>query len=136
MFHHRPSAFASSIAASQKHLGAVEKELENIGRIAGEKTSAAAKSAATSVSDQLSDAIGTIVNEMVERLRQGRRTTVDQAARLGRHMLDTGASYGSTAVERVSNEIEERPFITMSVALGIGILIGAMIFGAATSGRR
>jgi ElaB/YqjD/DUF883 family membrane-anchored ribosome-binding protein len=136
MFHHRPSAFGSSVAAIQKHLAAVEKELENIGRMAGEKTSAAAKNAATTVSDQVSDATVTILNEMVKRLRQRRRTAVDQAARLGRQMLDTGVNYGSTAVERVSSEIEERPFITVSVALGIGILIGAMMFGAATSGRR
>jgi methyl-accepting chemotaxis protein len=78
MFQYRSSAFGPSVAAIQKHLGAVEKELEKIGRIAGDRTSAAAATA----SDQIGDAISTILNEMVERFRQGRQAAGDQAGRL------------------------------------------------------
>jgi len=39
MFQYRTSNFAPSVAAIQKHLGAVETELEKIGRIAGRQTS-------------------------------------------------------------------------------------------------
>jgi ElaB/YqjD/DUF883 family membrane-anchored ribosome-binding protein len=129
MFEYRSSAFGPSVAAIQKHLGAVEKELEKIGRIAGDRTSAAAATA----SDQVGDAISTILNEMVERFRQGRQAAGDQAGRLSNQALNLGAKYGSDALQRVASEVENRPLITIGIALGIGILIGAAVLGGATS---
>jgi ElaB/YqjD/DUF883 family membrane-anchored ribosome-binding protein len=131
MFHHRQSAFAPSVAAIQKHLGAVEKELETIGRIAGKKTS----SAVATASDQVGDAIATTLSELVERFRQGRQAAGEQAARVGNQALSLGTKYGRDAVQRVSSEIEDRPLITIGVALGIGILIGVAILGSASSRR-
>jgi ElaB/YqjD/DUF883 family membrane-anchored ribosome-binding protein len=132
MFQYRSSAFGSSVAAIQKHLGAVEKELEKIGRIAGDRTSAAAATA----SDQLGDAISTILNEMVERFRQGRQAAGDQAGRLSDQALNLGAKYGSDALQRAASEVEERPLVTVAIALGIGILIGAAVLTSTGSSRR
>ena len=131
MFQYRKSNFAPSVAAIQKHLGAVETELENIGRMAGRQTSDAAAAA----SDQIGDAISTIVSEMVERFRKGGQVAGDQAGRLGNQALDLGTKYGSNALQRVASEAEHRPLITVGVALGIGILIGAAILGSASSRR-
>ena len=108
MFPYRSSAFGPGVAAIQKHLGAVEKELEKIGRIAGDRTSAAAATA----SDQIGDAISTILNEMVERFRQGRQAAGDQAGRLSNQAVNLGAKYGSDALQRVASEVEERPLVT------------------------
>jgi ElaB/YqjD/DUF883 family membrane-anchored ribosome-binding protein len=132
MFQYRSSAFGSSVAAIQKHLGAVEKELEKIGRIAGDRTSAAAATA----SDQVGDAISTILNEMVERFRQGRQAAGDQAGRLSNQALNLGAKYGSDALQRAASEVEERPLVTVAIALGIGILIGAAVLTSTGSSRR
>jgi ElaB/YqjD/DUF883 family membrane-anchored ribosome-binding protein len=132
MFQYRSSAFGSSVAAIQKHLGAVEKELEKIGRIAGDRTSAAAATA----SDQVGDAISTILNEMVERFRQGRQAAGDQAGRLSDQALNLGAKYGSDALQRAASEVEERPLVTVAIALGIGILIGAAVLSSTGSSRR
>ena len=131
MFQYRTSNFAPSVAAIQKHLGAVETELEKIGRMAGRQTSDAAAAA----SDQIGDAISTILSEMVERFRKGRRAAGDHAGRLGNQALDVGAKYGSDALQRVAREAEHRPLITVGVALGIGILIGAAILGSTGSRR-
>ena len=131
MFQYRASNFSPSVAAIQKHLGAVEKELEKIGRIAGRQTSEAAATA----SDQIGDAISTILSEMVDRFRNGGRAAGDHAGRLGNQALDVGAKYGSDALQRVASEAEHRPLITVGVALGIGILIGAAILGSASSRR-
>ena len=131
MFQHRASDFSPSVAAIQKHLGAVEKELEKIGRIAGRQTIDGVATA----SDQISDAISTILSQMVDRFRKGRQAAGDQAERLGSQVLDLGAKYGSNALQRVANEAEHRPLITVGVALGIGILIGVAILGS-TSSRR
>jgi ElaB/YqjD/DUF883 family membrane-anchored ribosome-binding protein len=132
MFQYRSSAFGPSVAAIQKHLGAVEKELEKIGRIAGDRTSAAAATA----SDQIGDAISTILNEMVERFRQGRQAAGDQAGRLSNQALNLGAKYGSDALQRAASEVEERPLVTVAIALGIGILIGAAVLTSTGSSRR
>ena len=129
MFQYRTSNFAPSVAAIQKHVGAVETELEKIGRIAGRQTS----NAAAAASDQIGDAISTILNEMVERFRKGGQAAGNQAGRLSNQALDLGAKYGSNALARVASEAEERPLFTVGVALGIGILIGAALLGTASS---
>jgi ElaB/YqjD/DUF883 family membrane-anchored ribosome-binding protein len=131
MFQYRSSDFGPSVAAIQKHLGAVEKELERIGRIAGRQTSDTAAKA----SEQIGDAISTILSDMVDRFRRGGEAAGDQAGRLGTQALDLGAKYGSDALQRVASEVESRPLFTMGVALGIGILIGAAVLGSASSGR-
>jgi ElaB/YqjD/DUF883 family membrane-anchored ribosome-binding protein len=129
MFQHRASDFSPSVTAIQKHLGAVEKELEKIGRIAGRQTSDVVAKA----SDQIGDAISTILDEMVDRFRKGGQAAGDQAGRLGNQALDLGARYGSDALQRVASEAEQRPLMTIAVALGIGILIGAAVLGSAGS---
>jgi ElaB/YqjD/DUF883 family membrane-anchored ribosome-binding protein len=126
MFQHRASDFSPSVAAIQKHLGAVEKELEKIGRIAGRQTSDVAAKA----SDQIGDAISMIVNEMVDRFRKGGQAAGDQAGRLSSQALDLGAKYGSDAMQRVAGQAESRPLLTIGVALGIGILIGVAVLGS------
>lgn len=131
MLQYRTSNFAPSVAAIQKHLGAVETELEKIGRIAGRQTSDA--DAAAAASDQIGDAISTILSEMVDRFRKGGQAAGDQAGRLSNQALDLGAKYGSDALARVASEAEQRPLFTVGVALGIGILIGAALLGGASS---
>ena len=131
MFQYRTSNFAPSVAAIQKYLVAVETELETIGRIAGRQTSDAAAAA----SDQIGDAISTILNQMVDRFRKGGQAAGDQAGRLSNQALDLGAKYGSDALARVASQAEERPLLTVGVALSIGILIGAALLGSASSAR-
>jgi hypothetical protein len=123
MFHQRSSAFGPSVTAIQKHLGAVEKELEKMGRAGGRRASVAASEA----SEQIGDAISTIVSDMIDRFRDRSRAASDGAARLGNQALKMGAGYGSDALRRVSAETEDRPLIMLGVALGIGVLIGAAI---------
>jgi hypothetical protein len=109
MFQYRTSDFAPSVTAIQKRLGAVEKELEKIGRIAG------------------------------RRFRKGGQAASDQAGRLGNQALELGAKYGSDALQRLAGEAEQRPLLMIGVALGIGILIGAAVLGSTSgggSGRR
>ena len=132
MFHHRSSSFGPSVTAIQQHLGAVEKELEKLGRIAGRRTSVAASAA----SDQIGDAISTIMSDMIERLRQSGQAAGDRAAQLGSRALSLGGRYGSNALDRVSAEAEDRPLITVGVALGIGVLIGAAVLGSMSMNNR
>jgi ElaB/YqjD/DUF883 family membrane-anchored ribosome-binding protein len=67
---------------------------------------------------------------MMDRFRQGRQVAGDQAGRLGNQALDLGAKYGNDALRRITGEVEGRPLVTIGVALGIGILIGAALLGS------
>ena len=133
MFQYRSSSFGPSVNAIQNHLGAVEKELEKIGRIAGRRGSAAGA--------QLGDTISSLLSDMLERFRERGEAAGDQATRLGNRALKLGAGYGSDALKlgagygsdalaRVSAQAEDRPLFTVGVALGIGILIGAAVLGS------
>jgi ElaB/YqjD/DUF883 family membrane-anchored ribosome-binding protein len=116
MFQRRSPEYSSSVTAIQKHLGAVQDELENIGRLAGQRGYAAASDAG----ERVGDALTSILNDMVGRFRSGGR----EAARLG-------SSYGNNAVERVTSEVQGRPLATLGVAVVMGLLIGAAVLGAA-----
>lgn len=126
MFQYRSNSFAPSVTAIQNHLGAVEKELEKIGRIAGRRGSAAAAAAG----EQIGDTISAVLSDMIDRFRERGQAASDGAARLGSQALRLGAGYGGDAVARVSTEVEARPLLTLGVALGIGILIGAAVLGS------
>jgi ElaB/YqjD/DUF883 family membrane-anchored ribosome-binding protein len=130
MFHHRSSAFGPSVTAIQKHLGAVEKELEKMGRIAGGRGSAAAAAASDQIGDSISS-ISSILGDMLDRFRLGRQVAGEQASRA----LDLGGKYGGDALQRVTNELEDRPLITLGVAVGIGVLIGAAVLGGVSMNR-
>ncbi len=116
MFAHRSSEFASSVAAIQKHLGAVEDELEKVGRIAGQRGYAAASDAG----ERVGDALTSILSDMINRFRTGGR----QAAQLG-------SSYSNDAVQRISSEVRDQPLVTLGVAIVTGLLIGAAVLEAA-----
>lgn len=126
MFQYRSDSFAPSVNAISNHLGAVEKELEKIGRIAGRRGSAAA----TAAGARIGDTIAAALSDMIERVRDRGEAASDQAARLGNRALNLGAGYGNDALARVSAEVEDRPLLTVGVALGIGILIGAAVLGS------
>jgi hypothetical protein len=127
MFHHRSSAFDRNISALEGRLYALENELEKLGRSAGRRTSAGMAAAG----DQIGEAIAAAVTEIVERFRSGRRLAGDEALRFGNEAAKLGARVGNDALQRVASEVEQRPLVTLAVAIGVGILIG-MAGGAAT----
>ena len=69
---------------------------------------------------------------MLERFRERRQLAGEQATRIGQQALGLSTRYGNSALKRVGTEVEERPLITLGVALGIGILIGAAILRSAS----
>ncbi|MFZ3358151.1 MAG: hypothetical protein WCA56_17765 [Xanthobacteraceae bacterium] len=131
MFQYRSDAFGPSVTAIQKHLGAVEGELEKIGRIAGRRGTAAAFAAG----QQIGEAISTFLSDMIDRFRERGQAASDEAARLGSQAVKLGAGYGSDALRRMNSEVEGRPLLTVGIALGIGVLIGAAVLGSVNSRR-
>jgi ElaB/YqjD/DUF883 family membrane-anchored ribosome-binding protein len=128
---YREDTFGPSVAAIQRHLGAVEKELEKIGRVAGRRTSVAASAAG----DQIGDAISSVLSDMFDRFRRGGQMAHERASSFSNRAIGLGANYGNNALEQVSTKVEERPFIAIGVALGLGILIGLAVLNSRNGNR-
>jgi hypothetical protein len=120
MFHHRSSRFDPRVSAIAGHLRAIEKELGGIGQSAGRRASTGAYAAG----NQIADAMGPILNDIVDRFSRGQRVAVDQAASLGDDVINAGAQFGNDALERIARQAKQRPMATLAVAMGVGLLIG------------
>jgi ElaB/YqjD/DUF883 family membrane-anchored ribosome-binding protein len=122
MFQPRSRDFSDPrVNAIVDHLRAVEGELAAIGRKAGRRTSASA----AAIGDQIADAITPVLNDIIDRFWRGQRAAVGGAANLGDQAVKIGTRVGSDALGRISNQAKERPLLTLAVAIGVGILIGA-----------
>ena len=120
MFQPRTSEFDPRVTAIAGHLRAIEKELGVLGRSAGRRASTGASAAG----NQIADAIGPILNDIVERFSRGQRVAVDQAASFSDEAVNVGARFGNDALELISTQAKQRPMATLAVAIGVGLLIG------------
>ena len=120
MFHRRSSEFEPRIVAITDHLRGIQKELGVIGDSAGKRASAGA----TAALDQIADAIRPVLQEIEDRFSSGQRIAADQAATLSKDALKVASETGSFAVDRISAQAEEHPWVTTGVALGVGFLVG------------
>jgi hypothetical protein len=64
------------------------------------------------------------LSEIADRIRDGGRVAGGEAARLSNEAVRLGARMGNQALARVSDEVEQRPLVTLGVALALGVLIG------------
>ena len=122
MFQHRASQFDPRVAAIAGHLRAIEKELGVLGKSAGRRAS----SSASAAGNQIVEAIWPILSEIGDSLRRGQRVAVDEAASFGNEALTRGAKLGGDALSQMADQARRRPLVTLAVAIGIGVLIGAV----------
>ena len=121
MFQPRLKDFDPRVGAIVDHLRAIEKELRAFGKSSGRRASAEAAAAG----DRVAETIGPILNDIVERFRQGQHTAFDQASVLGGQAVKIGSKVGADALDTISDQAKRRPMVMLAVAIGIGILIGA-----------
>lgn len=120
MFQPRSREFDPSVSAIVDHLRVIEEELGAIGKIAGRRAS----SGASATANQIVETVGPILNDLLGRVRRGRRTALDEAKSLGAEAFQTGTRVGSDALDRLGQQAKQRPLFTLAVAVGLGMLIG------------
>jgi hypothetical protein len=120
MFQHRSREFDPRIATIAGHLRAIEKELGRVGQGVGRRTAVRA----TSVGNQIVDAIVPVLNEVVDHLGRGQRVAVDEAANFGNEAVKIGSKIGSNALDQIATQSKKHPLVTLAVAIGVGVLIG------------
>jgi hypothetical protein len=120
MFQHRPSAFDPRLNAIAEQLRTIEKQLGGISKTAGSRAAATASSAGV----QFAEAIGPVLNDVLERFRRGQRLAADEAVSFGNEAAKIGVQVGNDALERIAAQAKSRPIATLAVAVGVGVLIG------------
>ena len=111
MFHFGSWATNRRLSAVERHLIAMENELGHPAAGTSEK------------GNQLSFAIGSILNGILGQFRHGRHFTANDAASFSNEAIVFGARVGNDALGRIGTEIERRPFVSLAAAIGIGLLL-------------
>jgi ElaB/YqjD/DUF883 family membrane-anchored ribosome-binding protein len=102
----------SEVGDIERRLRGLEKTIEKLGN----RTSLQARDSAGG----LADGAALVLSRWAPRFREGASTLSDRSAALG----TDAARYGTAALDRISEETEERPLVAIAIALGVGILIG------------
>jgi ElaB/YqjD/DUF883 family membrane-anchored ribosome-binding protein len=103
------SATAEEIAAIEDLMGDLEKRLRRL--------SGGARREASGASGEISD----FVSEALERISARVRESASEA---GESLIDEAAIAGSQAFKKLSSEVEQRPWLMLVAAAGIGFLAG------------
>ncbi len=103
------SVTADEIAAIEDLMADLEKRLRRLSDTARRETSGAS----SDIRDFVSDALGNIMKRVRE-----------SAADVGETVADEATRYGSDAVKKLTDEVEQRPLIMLAAAAGIGFLVG------------
>jgi hypothetical protein len=119
----RSTEFDPRVSAIAGHLRAIEKEIGGMGRSAGQHASASASTAGS----QIAEAIGPILNDIVDRFGRGQRAAVDRAGSLGNEAVKVGARVGNDALDRIATQAKNSPLAAFAVAIGVGVLIGVAV---------
>jgi ElaB/YqjD/DUF883 family membrane-anchored ribosome-binding protein len=122
VFQPRSQDFDPHISAIAGHLRAVERELRLVGKKAGSRATASA----SATGNQISATVGTLLSEIVDSLSRGQRAAVDETTRVGNEAIKFGAAAGNNALTQIVTEARRRPFTSLAVAIGVGVLIGTM----------
>ena len=121
MFQPRSRDFNPRVTAIVDHLQAIERELAGMRRQAGRRASANASAAG----DLIADTVGPILNDIADRFWRSQRAAAEGAADLSGRAVRMGGRVGNDALERIAAQAKERPVLTLAVAIGVGVLIGA-----------
>jgi ElaB/YqjD/DUF883 family membrane-anchored ribosome-binding protein len=95
----------ANVSDIERRLRSLERQLERVGDRTSEGTA--------EIVERVGAAIAPVLSSIADRFRGGAHSMTDEAAKLG-----------NDALRRLSNEVERRPLITLSVAIGVGMLVG------------
>jgi ElaB/YqjD/DUF883 family membrane-anchored ribosome-binding protein len=112
-------AMAGSARYIRSEVGEIERQLRSLEKTI-EKLGSRTSSRARDTAGGLADAAALVLSRWAPRFREGAKTLSDRSAAVG----TDAAQYGTMALDRISEETEERPLVAITIALGVGILIG------------
>ena len=100
---------AAEVAAIEDLMGDLEKRLR---RLAG-----SARREASDASGEVSDFVSETLARITNRVRESVSDT-------GQSFADEATRFGSGAIKKVTDEVEQRPLLILAAAAGVGFLAG------------
>jgi ElaB/YqjD/DUF883 family membrane-anchored ribosome-binding protein len=96
----------------------VEERLSRLSRIAGRASAVAPRRA-----DRIAETVTAALTDIADRFRGGARAVGSDAAHLG----DDAFKFGHDALKMLTREVEQRPLVTLAVAVGVGALAAGLL---------
>jgi ElaB/YqjD/DUF883 family membrane-anchored ribosome-binding protein len=107
---------ASRLAGPTGNTAAIEALIDELERRLL-RLNSAAKHEASGVTDDLNAFVDQALADIAVKLRQGTQSFTNS-------VTDHAGRLGSDAVRRLGNEMQRHPLVTLSLAAGIGFLVG------------
>jgi ElaB/YqjD/DUF883 family membrane-anchored ribosome-binding protein len=105
----RKNSGSTDIAEIEREIAQLMRDLETrVGRL-----NTLTRRGASNVASEAGEFLSDTMSQTAERLRNGANAVTDEATR-----------YGSEALRRIEDEVEQRPLLTLAIAAGIGFLAG------------
>jgi ElaB/YqjD/DUF883 family membrane-anchored ribosome-binding protein len=73
--------------------------------------------------DRVGDAVAAALNDIAEKFRDRARTAGAGASRAGEDVLQLG----NDALRKLAHEVEQRPLVTLAIAVGVGALAAGLL---------
>ena len=87
------------------------------------RTATRARADAPRAVEGVGDAIASALNDLADRIRGRSRPLGAEVSQFG----DDALRFGNDAVRRLTREAEQRPLVTLAVAVGVGALIVGLL---------
>jgi ElaB/YqjD/DUF883 family membrane-anchored ribosome-binding protein len=84
-------------------------------------------SASSAKVDRMSDTIASTLNDIADRFSSRAKSVSKDAGRMGERFTADAMEYGDQALRRVAREVEQRPLVTLAIAVGIGALAAGLL---------
>jgi ElaB/YqjD/DUF883 family membrane-anchored ribosome-binding protein len=110
---------AREIAAIERLLRELQASLGRLTEVGARTAATRASAAASGAATYAGDAVGAILNEIAERFLGSARSVTGEAAKL----TSEAAKFGNNTLRKIGGEVENRPFLALAIAAGIGLLI-------------
>jgi ElaB/YqjD/DUF883 family membrane-anchored ribosome-binding protein len=105
-------AVTANVGEIERRVRSLEQRVQRVG---GRASAGAAQTA-----DHVGESIASALSSMADRFSSGANSMGIDTAKLG----GEAAKLGNDALRRLSKEVEQRPLVTLAVAVGVGILVG------------
>ena len=75
----------------------------------------------------MSETISSALNDIADRFSSRARVVSKDAGRMGERWTADAMQFGDEALRKVAREVEQRPLVTLAIAVGIGALAAGLL---------
>jgi len=83
--------------------------------------------ASNAKAERMSETVASAINEIADRFSSRARSVSKDAGRMGERFTADAVEFGDRALRKVAREVEQRPLVTLAIAVGIGALAAGLL---------